>query len=72
MLIGVYFLIGICYGMMGEFRLGKKYGVSPWQTISSPHTYTRAVLFSPDWPLDLYWTIHHCGNPFGCLAAELE
>jgi len=65
-MVAVYLLMGFFYEMSGEVRLNVKYGGSPLEVFLNPYTYLRAVIFSPFWPIFLYWTLYHCGNPFGC------
>ena len=55
----IYFLIGFIYGMEGEMRLAQKYGQSYWRALRDPWAYTRSIIFSPVWPVDLYWTLYH-------------
>lgn len=64
-LVIVYLLVGFLYGMAGEFRLAKKYGNSAFSALTNPYAYLRSIVSAPLWPIDLYWTLYHCGNLFG-------
>lgn len=65
LIIVTYLVIGFIYGMTGEFRLAKKYGYSPFSALLDPYAYARAAFFSPNWPVDIYWSLYHFGTPFG-------
>jgi hypothetical protein len=64
--IAAYLLLGMACQMGGEMRLAKKYAGHAGEAWSDPWAYFRAFLSSPFWPQDLYWTLRHCGDPFGC------
>jgi hypothetical protein len=65
LIIVVYLVIGFIYGMTLEFRLTKKYGRSPFTVLINPWAYIRSASGSPFWPVDLYFSLYHFGNPFG-------
>ena len=64
--IVVYLLFGFIHGMIGEMRLAKKYQGNPYLAWKDPYAYATAIAFSPFWPNNLFWTVYHCGNLFGC------
>lgn len=61
-----YFAIGVVYGMIGEMRIATKYSGNPMRAWQDPYAYARSMAISPIWPYDLFWTVYHCSNPFGC------
>ena len=58
----VYLFIGLCYGMIGEIHLAKKYGNPLLSVFYDPYAYLRSVLFSAQWPIDMYFTWKHKVN----------
>jgi hypothetical protein len=62
----IYCLIGVFYGLAGEFRVAAKYGTPLPQTLLNPFMYIRVVSFCGVWPEDMYWSYQHCGNMLGC------
>ncbi|MFH1169999.1 MAG: hypothetical protein V1704_00290 [Candidatus Vogelbacteria bacterium] len=56
LIIIFYLLVGLIYGMLGEFSLEVKYGGVWYEALFNPHAYLRALVFSPFWPNDLFWT----------------
>jgi len=68
----IYFAIGFTFGMIGEFRLAKKYGGKPYEALIDPYAYLRSVVSAPFWPYNLYWTIYHCQSIFGCEMEGLK
>lgn len=56
-IIGIYLLIGFAYGMYGEVRLAKKYGVSRGEMLKDKWVYIRAGAMSPLWPITIPATI---------------
>ncbi len=66
----VYLFFEVVYSMAGEMCLARKYRVNPYLALKNPYAYLRTAIFSPFWPNDLFWTIYHCGDPFGCLIPK--
>ena len=59
LIILIYFFIGFVYQLSGEMRLAKKYDQSYLGTFLDPWVYIRSAIFSPLWPVDVYWTFNH-------------
>lgn len=65
-IVSIYFIIGIAYGVNTEMRLAKKYIGNYNSMFKSPYSYVRIVVFSPFWPLRLAIVISNGCSPLGC------
>ena len=64
-----YFIAGLFYNMIGEYRLAQKYvraehrQVTPARILSriffDPNVILRAIVFSPFWTVDIYWDVYY-------------
>jgi hypothetical protein len=65
----IYLMIGIVWGLVGEYRLATKYSRLEGNEVSTehvlnrmlfdPYVYIRSILASYSWPVDMYWAIYH-------------
>ena len=67
----VYLAFGFFYNMIGEYKLALKYArlenrkttllITASQVMVDPYAYLRSIIFSFEWPFDLYESIYHSG-----------